>query len=373
MKVLLISALPPPAGGIQTITKAMSDFFSDPVHGIELKIVNTAHKIRPATSENWFMRIITGIENSAGTCISVAREIRQEKPEIIHLSTSSSLALFKDWIIAKYARVKKIPLITHMHFGRIPALAGANNWEWKMLLSVIEKSNKVIVLDSDSLNVLVNAGFNNIVKMANPACLSVAENSDDRIWMAKEKGKILFAGHIIKGKGVFELVEACRECDLVDELILAGPVEEQVKRRIMSLARNGKKDNWLRFTGILDRENILDIMRKASVLALPSYSEGFPMVILEGMSMGCAIIATGTGAIPELLAVDSENPCGICVPVNDVITLRKKIHLLLESTERTEKYAKAGYERVRTVYSQDNIFKQISRLWLLSARSNKSS
>ena len=40
---------------------------------------------------------------------------------------------------------------------------------------------------------------------------------------------------------------------------------------------------------------------QADLFVFPSYSEGFPNVILESMAAGCAIVTTNVGAIPQML------------------------------------------------------------------------
>ncbi len=54
----------------------------------------------------------------------------------------------------------------------------------------------------------------------------------------------------------------------------------------------------IHYHGILrDRNSITAILQQADVLVCPSYSEGMPNVIMEGMASGCAIIASDVGAV----------------------------------------------------------------------------
>jgi len=63
-------------------------------------------------------------------------------------------------------------------------------------------------------------------------------------------------------------------------------------------------------------------------LVLPSYTESFPMVILEAMSMGVPVVATPLGGIPTLVR-DGEN--GILVPPGDPHALARAIMMIVES------------------------------------------
>jgi glycosyltransferase involved in cell wall biosynthesis len=59
-----------------------------------------------------------------------------------------------------------------------------------------------------------------------------------------------------------------------------------------------------------------------AIFVLPTYTEGFPNVILECMASGCPIITTPVGAIPDMLQFGSTQACGACVDVKDVQGLK---------------------------------------------------
>ena len=65
------------------------------------------------------------------------------------------------------------------------------------------------------------------------------------------------------------------------------------------------------------------------MLILPSYHEGMPLVILEGMCQGCALISTKVGSTPEIL--DENNV--IWVGVKSSGDLERAIRKLYESPD----------------------------------------
>jgi glycosyltransferase involved in cell wall biosynthesis len=365
MKVLLISPLPPPVGGIATVTENLIRYLeSDPVT-VDLELCNTTNKFRSITSQSFLLRIYTGFYNSVRTLFDVRKTIKNEMPDLIHLASSSSFALFKDYVIAWIARHYKIPIIIHWHFGRIPFLADKHNWEWKLLKFVIRSCTVSIVIDPKSYSTLRKAGFTNIVNIPNPLALDIEQKS--RVLCGKsiqrQQGRMIFVGHIVRSKGVFELVEACSQLPSIKELSLIGPCEENVKKELRALA--GKRDNgdWLNIIGELIKDQVLEHMFFSPVLVLPSYTEGFPNAVLEGMAMGCAIIATDVGAIPEMLNVQSEKPCGICVPPHHVEELKDAISELMQDHSRIEVMGKNGVERVLNNYAIKKIAEQYISLW----------
>jgi glycosyltransferase involved in cell wall biosynthesis len=365
MKVLLIAPSPPPAGGIETVTNNLVKFFHTNRDGNQLVLYNTSHPFRPVTNQSLIIRLYTGIIDSLKTYIHVIRIIKKDLPDILHLASSASLSLIKDIFIVKAANHQRIPIVLHWHFGRIPDLKKKRNWEWKLLLKVIRKSTLSVAIDNKSYRALTEAGCSNAVCIPNPLAQEIEQkalqcygNHDQRY-----QNRIIFVGHIIKNKGVFELVEACTQIIGINELILIGPYEENVQKELTRIARQRNDGAWLKFTGELNMDQVLDYMVHSPVLALPSYTEGFPMVIIEAMAMGCAVIATDVGAIPEILNIGTKLPCGICIPPQKVDSLREAILELIENQSESETFGRRGMERVLNTYTMEKVFRLYRAAW----------
>jgi glycosyltransferase involved in cell wall biosynthesis len=68
-----------------------------------------------------------------------------------------------------------------------------------------------------------------------------------------------------------------------------------------------------------------ELFERANLFVLPSYNEGLPMAILEGMTAGMAIVSTPVGGIPEVVR-DGYN--GFLVPPGDIDALAEKLAVL---------------------------------------------
>ncbi len=103
-----------------------------------------------------------------------------------------------------------------------------------------------------------------------------------------------FIGRAERRKGIEELNNVLKSLgDKLDfEFHFIGPIPENQKLNDLRMVYHGP---------IIDEDRIKDILIKTNVLVCPSYSEGMPNVILEGMASGCAIIATDVGAISDLV------------------------------------------------------------------------
>jgi glycosyltransferase involved in cell wall biosynthesis len=365
MKVLLVAPSPPPAGGIQSVTENLLKYIQNNKNGTDIMLYNTTHQFRPMTSQSLFIRIITGILNSLKTYFKVVKHIKKDTPELIHLASSSSLALIKDYLIVNAANQAKIPVVMHWHFGRIPSLKKKNNWEWRLLSRVINKSSMSIVIDQKSYHSLIEAGSYNVACIPNPMAIDIEEIARGILKNpnSRKKGQLIYVGHIIKEKGIFELIEACLPIKEISELVLIGPCQENIKKEIIKLTRTRDEGKWIKFTGELTIKEVISYMKQAPILSLPSYTEGFPMVILEAMAMGCAIIASDVGAIPEMLGIKTPTPCGICIPAKNQIKLKNAINNLINNKTEIKTLGNRAINRVLETYTTEKAYNQYKEIW----------
>jgi glycosyltransferase involved in cell wall biosynthesis len=365
MRVLLLSPLPPPNGGIASWTLNLMGYSSLRFPGFGILQQDTGLKYRNIFRNDFFARIYFGIHEVLRILKELKKNIKYHSPDIIHLTSSASLALFKDYFVLKIANKKKIPLVMHWHFGRIPALSLLCNWEWKLLGHIIKGSQTSIVIDPQSYHTLISRNFSNIVYVPNPISIDLEHKIINSLSLINRRipNHLIFVGHVIENKGILELVEALAQIPLFHELAIVGPSESSMIEELNIMAK--KKDNgeWLKFYGELSNDLVLKHVRESAILVLPSYTEGFPIVVLEAMAMGCAVIATEVGAIPEMLAISSDNPCGICVPVRNIELLRNAIISLLADPEKARLMGENGKERVLNNYSLRNVMMQYKSVW----------
>ena len=107
--------------------------------------------------------------------------------------------------------------------------------------------------------------------------------------------KILFVGRVGYRKGVPLLLEAFRKIRADAQLHLVGPVESDFKSELQRLARERVVVH-----GPQPALNLPGFYASADVFCLPSYEEGFPLVVLQAMASGLPVVVsreTGAGDI----------------------------------------------------------------------------
>lgn len=158
----------------------------------------------------------------------------------------------------------------------------------------------------------------------------------------------IFVGWLVGPKGVYEFVEAAGK--IRNELPCArwivvggGPEQDALRRRASEL---GLSDRIL-FTGWARPEEVLEYLKLADVLVLPTHTDAFPNVILEGMAAGLPVITTAVGGIPGLIR-NGEN--GILVPPGDSLILASAMSSLARNYELRKALSTAGIHYVSHVH-----------------------
>jgi len=91
------------------------------------------------------------------------------------------------------------------------------------------------------------------------------------------------------------------------------------------------------------------------VFVLPSRSEGLPMALLEAMSAGLPVVATGLDGVAEVVL---EGEHGLFAPIDDSDALANVILQLLRDPSMRARMGTAARRRVDEMYSIDRTGEQ---------------
>jgi teichuronic acid biosynthesis glycosyltransferase TuaC len=112
---------------------------------------------------------------------------------------------------------------------------------------------------------------------------------------------ILFVGWLAPSKGTVVLLNAFAQLAAQDPNLRLMFIGEGDVEHIKALARTADIEPQVRLLGACSGSTVAAWMRAADVLCLPSYSEGCPNVVLEATAVGCPVVASNVGGIPEVV------------------------------------------------------------------------
>lgn len=170
---------------------------------------------------------------------------------------------------------------------------------------------------------------------------------------------ILFIGSLTEKKGIKDLVEISKKLKKINRsrykftVIGNGPLYSYLENAIIDHELN------IELCGELTGEQKNEKFRKADVLFLPSYAEGMPISIIEGMAAGMVIVATNVGAIPEIIIENKNgflfNPGDKDAAVNCFLELRK---------EQLDKIGQTNRKIAVAEFDFKNVLKKLEQIYL---------
>jgi glycosyltransferase involved in cell wall biosynthesis len=118
-----------------------------------------------------------------------------------------------------------------------------------------------------------------------------------------------------------------------------GPAEAALDRLALRDA--------VRFTGPVPEAELIGLLQRAAVVAIPSLYEGFSLPAIEAMACATPLVTTDAGALPEVVGTKA----GLRVRAGDVGELTAALQLVLGSQSLAEQLGRAGRRRVLDMYT----------------------
>jgi glycosyltransferase involved in cell wall biosynthesis len=151
--------------------------------------------------------------------------------------------------------------------------------------------------------------------------------------------RVLLVTRMLERKGVQYVLDALAETDIATEVNIVGdgPYLPELRRRAVALRSPA------RFWGWLDNRSpeLRAIYESSGIFVLPSEAENFPIVLLEAMAAGLAIITTaGTGC------AEVVGDAGLLVPVRDSRAIGRALKQLVEDHELRQRLGVAARRRI---------------------------
>jgi len=198
-------------------------------------------------------------------------------------------------------------------------------------------------LREDRIYTSVNAVDNDL--FASAAACTRRNAAQRRTELGLPDRYFLFAGRLVREKGVFELLSAYAKLDgTLRQQIGLVFVGDGAARRALEAQSSGVMPGTIKFAGFAQREQLASYYALAEILILPTYTDTWGFVVNEAMACGLPVIlseAAGCGA--DLV---SENWNGRIVPPRDVEALASAMGALAAQTDQLARMSVNSKRRI---------------------------
>jgi GT2 family glycosyltransferase/glycosyltransferase involved in cell wall biosynthesis len=182
----------------------------------------------------------------------------------------------------------------------------------------------------------------------------------------ERSSSIFTASRLVEKKGLEYLIQACSilkrrgvpaRCAVIGE----GPERPRLEGLVAELGLEGDVE----FVGALPNDAIWtrvgaeDICVVPSVYAADGERDGIPVILLEALARGHAVVTTDVSGIPELIASGEH---GVLVPERDPDALAQALARLIGDVAERKRLAAAGQRRVWKEFAIED---KARRLWSL--------
>jgi glycosyltransferase involved in cell wall biosynthesis len=306
-----------------------------------------------------FMPQLAVIENVRRLARSVKEYQTGNKLDVLEVPEIGAYGLFID--------TEKVRLVARLHSGSME-LARNRGFGWDPRIRIIHGLEKRAVKRAHKVTALTRFQSEKAWRLysLDASRLSVIPNFIKILpssLVGEELRTIGFFGRLDRLKGVPCLCNAFNKVSskyprvsLVmagrDTLERFGFTKSSVQDYCQKLLLDPDR---VRFTGQLSREETFGGMKRSLFVVLPSIYEAFPMVLLEAMQLGKAVISTRVCGIPEIV---EDGRSGILVKPNDAAGLADAMVKLLENPELTAQMGAEGRKIVEKRFSEHIVIPQ---------------
>jgi glycosyltransferase involved in cell wall biosynthesis len=352
-RLLIVGPLPPPLGGVQLLIELQ--LRSSLAREFELHVVDTSKRQLRWAVENptwktplYFVRDFSRL----------IRTLARVRPDAALIHASSSLSLLRDWVFMLAARLAGAKVICHYHANVNARFPSCETWSGRAIgRFLMSAAHRVIVLGPTCQRRMGEAWKrDDLVWAPNMADIALFRSTaaDTPPWLARGDRAVLFVGRLSAPKGIYDLFDAIpRVIERHPEarFVLVGVAESDAMEPVIRAeAQRRGIAPCITFLGSLEGHKKAAAFMTSQMIVVPSWTEGFPLVIPEAMAAGLPVIATGVGSIPDFVT-DGED--GFLIAPRDAPALAERICRLLDDEGLRRRISERVRERALQEFAVD--------------------
>lgn len=259
-------------------------------------------------------------------------------------------------IAAKLAGTDSIAVITGLGYPFLNP--GFSRTATKFLYKLVRRFHSKFVFENkDDLDLFVKEGIitkdNGIA--VNGCGVDTEKYKPHPNGYVKPKTIFTFIGRLLYDKGIVEFVEAAKKVKAENpktEFWIVGELDSENP----SMVKKDELLGWIEKEDIIYhgfKKDIQPIVAKSDCIVLPSYREGMPRIVLEGMSMGKPIITTDTAGCRQTIV---DKVSGYLVNVKDSQDLARGMFEFLDlSHAEAHEMGEEGRKRAIQLFNSEKI------------------
>jgi len=278
------------------------------------------------------------------------------KPEVIHAHFAVPAGALA-WALS---RMTGIPYILTIHLGDVPGgvpekTGGWFQWVYPFTRPIWRDANRIIAVSEFTRQLALKKYDVKIQVIHNGVDLSTEQ---PHLVHLNQPPRIVFAGRFMAQKNPLQVVQTLNglkqlqwQCVMIGD----GSLMQDVKRAV---AESGLEDRF-HFTGWIDPRDVLDWFDRSDILFMPSRSEGLPVVGVQALAKGLAIVASQVGGFVDLV---DHGKNGYLIQREEVARFSASLLGLLSDSDRLISFRKASLEKAKcfeinqVVREYENVF-----------------
>ncbi|MBX6771298.1 MAG: glycosyltransferase family 4 protein [Chloroflexi bacterium] len=266
------------------------------------------------------------------------------------------------------ARRRHIPFVVTplIHLGESPRSVVRRYYTMPHQIELIARADAVLAQTPIEVDYLVQRGVDprRIVLAGvgvNPTDVLGGQGHRFRAAHELTAPLVSYIGTAAYDKGTVHLVEAMRRLwahGSDAELILAGPMLDAFRSYLASLPPGDRRR--IHALGMIPEAEKRDLLDATAVVAMPSRTDSFGIVYLEGWLYQKPVIGARAGGVP---AVITDGVDGFLVEFGDVTALAERIERLLRDPALARAMGARGQAKVLERYTWDRIYPTVRAVY----------
>lgn len=285
------------------------------------------------------------------------RLIRAFQPDVIHAHFAVPAGALA-WTLSLLTR---IPYVLTVHLGDVPGGVPEKTDDWFRWIYPftpnIWRSAREIVAVSEFTRQLAQKKYKEKIQVVpNGADLSSLRPKSISL---NEPPRIVFAGRFMEQKNPLQFVHTLNELKGLPwqaVMIGDGDLMQDVKCAIQDFALEDR----FQLTGWIDPQDVLKWFDTSDILFMPSRSEGLPVVGVQALAKGLAMVASRVGGFVDLVEEDKN---GYLIQEADLSKFSTCLSVLLSNPDRLLSFRNASLEKAMS-FELEQIVREYETIFL---------